>query len=463
MLDCVVVGGGLAGMVAARRLQELDMTPVVLEKSTEDGGGGNARISGGLVHLAWASMDESAVDLRARLDEETDGEIEPELAEVLAENAGRAMAWLTEQGVETRPKGDVGYMKFALYPHRPGTGRRIRREFGPDKMMMRLYENVRSAGGDIRLGAVATGLRRMDSNDSYVVTYSTKDGGQQEVEARTVVVADGGFQANHELLAQYVGPNAGLCVLRGMATGTGDGLTMLLEAGGTATGLGRVYGHMVSLDALHNDELWPYPALDKLCLDGLLIGRRGNRLDHDATTGVELVTLLARGEDPRGTTLLFDDELWSTAGADNPYNSAVPNPDLVDRGAEVFTADSIEALAGQLGLNPAILVRSVEEHNVKGVAPRIEKAPFHATKVIPGITYTMGGVRIDSGCAVLSRDGVAMTGLYAAGSATGGVDGGPHGGYAGGLAVALEQGLLAAEGIVRQLSGAGAHAEGAHV
>lgn len=443
-------------MVAARRLQELGSQPLVLEKATVDGGMNNARISGGLVHLAWAAMDDDRDALRARLDAETDGEIDPQLADALAGNAGRAITWLAGQGVETQPKGDVGYQKHALYPHRPGTGRRLRAEFGPDRMIMRLYETFREAGGIVRLGSTACGLRRDPDRACWIVTYQSSDapGAGRELAARSVVVADGGFQANPEMLSRYVGPNAGLCALRAMDTATGDGLRMLLDSGAGALGLGRVYGHMVSRDALHNDELWPYPALDKLCLQGALVDRGGGLFAHRATNGVELVTLLARGEDPRGYAVVFDDELWETAGRDNPYNTAVPNPDLVARGAHFASAADLDGLAAELGVPPRELRSAIAAHSaVPGNRP-IRTAPFHAIRVVPGISFTMGGVRIDAGASVLHRNGERIPGLYATGSTVGGVHGGPHGGYVGGLAVAIELGLIAAETIA-----AGAKAE----
>lgn len=455
MLDCVVVGGGLGGMVAARRLQELGLDPLVLEKGAEDGGRGNARISGGLIHLAWGAMDEGPEALRRRLDVETDGEIDPALADVLAENAAQAIEWLTGEGVETKAKGDAAYMKHALYPHRPGTGRRIRPEFGSDLLITTLYRNFREAGGTVRLGSAVTRLAPDPDAGAWVVGHRTDDGSEEEVRARAVVIADGGFQGNAEMLGRYVGPNAGLCVLRAMDSSTGDGLRMALAAGAGASGLGRVYGHMVSHDALTNDQLWPYPALDKLCLQGALVDRNGRLLDHAATTGVELVTLLARVEDPRGYALVFDEELWQTAGKDNPYNTAVPNPDLVDRGGHFRSAETIEELAGELGVQPAAVVAAVEAHNADGGQRPITRSPFHAIRVIPGITFTMGGVTIDAGSAVLTPDGDRLPGLFAVGSTVGGVHGGPHGGYAGGLAVALVLGLIAAESI------AGTGAEGA--
>jgi len=63
----------------------------------------------------------------------------------------------------------------------------------------------------------------------------------------------------------------------------------------------------------------------------------------------------------------------------------------------------------------------------------IEAPPFYAIPVCAGITYTMGGIRIDADARVLRPDGSAIDGLYAAGSTIGGLNGGPNSGYVGGL------------------------------
>jgi fumarate reductase flavoprotein subunit len=445
MRDVTIVGGSLAGLVTARRLQQHGLRPLVLEKSDTEGGLGNARISGGLIHLAWEPLDADPTTLERRLLEETDGEIAPDIAAALANMAREAIDWLGQEGVEMRPKSQVPYQKFALYPPRAGTARQIEPDSGPDRMVMTLYNGFSGAGGDVWLGCTAEDLRPGEAEGTWSVGFRRGSVAHRE-DSHAVVIADGGFQANQEMLTRYVGPNAGLSALRAMTTATGDGLRMLLANGASATGLGRVYGHMVSYSALVNEKLWPYPAVDKLCLTGALVNRVGDLINHRATTGVELVTLLARSEDPRGISVIFDDSVWNTAGKDNPYNSPVPNPDLVDRGGHHVTADSIDALERALGVKPGRLGAALEAHEASGGVV-MNVPPFHAARVVPGITFTEGGAQIDATGAVIDRTGAPIPGMYAAGSAAGGIHGGPRGGYVGGLAVALEMGLIVADAI----------------
>ena len=65
-----------------------------------------------------------------------------------------------------------------------------------------------------------------------------------------------------------------------------------------------------------------------------------------------------------------------------------------------------------------------------------------AVHVMPGVTHTIGGLRVDTSARVLDERGRPIPGLYAAGADVGGIS---TGGYASGLAAALVLGLTAAE------------------
>jgi fumarate reductase flavoprotein subunit len=275
-----------------------------------------------------------------------------------------------------------------------------------------------------------------------------------------VLVADGGFQANTELLSRYIGPNAGLCLLRATTTGTGDGLRMLLDNGAGAVGLGRVYGHLVSLDALHNDDLWPFPHLDELCMAGLVLTRYGNRFPVTTTSPVALVTQMARSDDPRGFTVIFDDELWKGPAGRGQLGLPAANPELAGRGGHLVSSETIAGLAELLGVAKDRLVEAAEQHNMSSGSYAIAHPPFYAARLVPGITFTMGGAKIGPDAAVRAPDGVPIPGLFAAGSTAGGIQGGPNGGYVGGLAIAATFGYIAAESIAEQVARAGQRPSG---
>ena len=444
---CIIVGGGLAGMVAARRLQQLGVAATVLEKGNVEGGIGNVVISGGLFHIAWQPPDVPADMKRRHLIAETAGEIDPELALALAQESDHLIPWLEAEGVEMRPKTDDPASRWTLWPFRAGPGRRLMPDLGPSRAMQHLYRRFVGAGGDLRLGVTAHTLE--PGAGLWRVAYRSGSG-DGSAEAACVLFADGGFQANKELLSRYVGPNAGLCLLRASTSGTGDGLRMLLENGADAVGLGRVYGHLVSIDALTSDELWPFPHLDELCLAGLVVTRYGGRVPVD-TSAVGLVTRMARSDDPRGFIAVFDEDLWNSSHARGKLGLPAPNPELIKRGARMFSSPTLAGLAEQLGMEPDRLLTAVADHNSVRVDAPLESAPFHAVPIVPGITFTMGGVKIGPNAEVRRPSGEPIHGLYAAGSTVGGIQGGPDGGYVGGLATAATFGFIAASSIALQM------------
>jgi succinate dehydrogenase/fumarate reductase flavoprotein subunit len=65
-------------------------------------------------------------------------------------------------------------------------------------------------------------------------------------------------------------------------------------------------------------------------------------------------------------------------------------------------------------------------------------------RVSPGITHTIGGLRIDEHARVLDEAEQPIEGLWSAGADVGGIS---AGGYASGLAAALVFGRIAAESV----------------
>ena len=72
----------------------------------------------------------------------------------------------------------------------------------------------------------------------------------------------------------------------------------------------------------------------------------------------------------------------------------------------------------------------------------IEDPPYYVIEVVPAITFTFGGLLVDSEARVLDRDGRPIPGLHAAGADAGGLY---VRAYAGGIAAALVFGLRAAQ------------------
>ena len=220
------------------------------------------------------------------------------------------------------------------------------------------------------------------------------------------VLATGGFQGDPTLVTEYIEP-AGSLRLRANPWSAGDGLRYGLGRGAElSAGMDEFYGRNMP-DADYTEEQFVPLAQ--------LYGR------------------LARVFNDRGEEFFEGEVSWS-------------ENDLVQA-----TARQPGARAWYLLDDEALKEPTVAE-KVTAVATRAQPSalPFPApsgtriaVRVKPGITHTIGGLRIDEKARVQGVDG-----LFAAGADVGGIS---TGGYASGLAAALVFGRIAAESVLRGL------------
>jgi succinate dehydrogenase/fumarate reductase flavoprotein subunit len=120
--NVAVVGGGLAGLVAANRCAQLGLRTVLLEKGASPDGDSNARISTGLFHLAWRPLDAPGAELEAAMVAATDGDIAPGIARAIAANAAVALRWLIDEGISFAPSRDAAAFRWQVAPHGVNVG-----------------------------------------------------------------------------------------------------------------------------------------------------------------------------------------------------------------------------------------------------------------------------------------------------------------------------------------------------
>lgn len=456
--DIVIIGGGLAGLSTANRAAELGLNPVVLEQGNDAQYFCNSRFAGGLLHVAFKDMAGDADDIAAAVGKFTGDDAATTNGPVLAAESGRALAWLRAEGAKFIRGGRLEFMRWVLAPPRPRGAGLDWKGRGPDVLLRRLTANLGERGGTIRLDARARELIVEDGRVAGVVADIA--GRTERIAAPAVVVADGGFQANMDLMRRFVSPQPDKLLQRGAATGRGDGLAMAEAAGARLVGMDRFYGHVLGREAFENDRLWPYPIVDPIAAASLVVDADGRRFLDEGRGGVYIANEIAKLDDPLTATVVFDEAVWTGLAADNRYPPCM-NPVFVQAGGTVLEAGDLETLAQKAGLSPEGLAQTVAAHNAaidgsgSGWTPArrtrpytphpVATPPFRAIPVCAGITYTMGGIAIDERSRAQHRDGGAIPGLYAAGSASGGMEGGPTAAYLGGLAKAVITGLRAAE------------------
>ena len=227
--------------------------------------------------------------------------------------------------------------------------------------------------------------------------------------AGPLLLATGGFQADARLVQRHIRPAAPLR-LRANPWSAGDGLRHGLERGAALS-----------------------PAMDEF------YGRNMPDCDFGEADFVPLAQLYgrhARVFNERGEEFFHGEVSWS-------------ENDLVQATARQPGARAWYVV-DERALEERVRERTVREL-VDAAPTRVDPGdlPFSApagavaaVRVKPGITHTIGGLRIDQRARVLAPGGAPVGGLYAAGADAGGIS---AGGYASGLAAALVFGLIAAE------------------
>lgn len=464
VIDCdvAVIGGGISGMLAAVRSAQGGRRVVVFEKSSEERYLCNSRITAGIWHCCLSDVLSEASELERKIQQVTGGNARPDLARAVARDGVRAVRYMQSLGVRFI-KGPYDYQSFMLSPPTLTPQGRQWEGRGGDVMLRTLEAELVRHRGRILRGHRAT---RLLKETDRVVGFTGERADQRlfQVKADAVVIADGGFQANHELMRGPISNAPDKVFQRNARSGAGDGLQMAVRAGAALSDLRGFYGHVLSIDAFDNDKLWPYNWLDYILAAGIVVGRDGRRFSDEGQGGVDMANAIAAADDPAGKVVIADRRIWEERGT---FGLLPPNPRLIEAGATVHQAQTIQELARRAGVDPAGLAAEVDAYNesvrggtLSGLQPArsthkfeaypIVQPPFMAFPVCAGITYTMGGISINAHAQVLEQAGTAIAGLYAVGCASGGLEGGEMKGYVGGLVKSSVTGLRAAEHILGQ-------------
>jgi fumarate reductase flavoprotein subunit len=388
------------------------------------------------------------------------------------------MRWLQAEGAKfIKVPREGRHASWSMAPPRPAKPGFSWEGRGPDNTLRCLTDNLKRRGGTIHLGTKAQ--RLLFDGDRCIGLEALRDGGTVRYAAGSLVLADGGFQANPKLVERFISRHPECLTQRNAGTGTGDALLMAEAAGALLTRTERFYGHLLVQESMTNTLLWPYPTIDTLASSAIVVDRSGRRFLDEGMGGVAMTNLIARLDDPLSATAIFDHALWEGAGK---LEFTPPNPYVASCGGTLTSAPDIRALASAIGVPPDALADTVASYNaaierdavaslkpartpgrmfgvlrssdIRTTLQPIKQPPFYAIRLCAGLTYTTGGIAIDARAQVIKPNGAPIPGLYAAGACTGGLEGGPMAGYIGGLCKALSLGYIAAASIAATSIGA---------
>jgi len=459
--DVVVVGCGNAALCAALSAHDGGARVLVLEKAPEAWRGGNSAFSGGLFRFAFKGVEdiyelvpdlsdeekatyeipaytsEQFFDDLARLTEyETDGD----LASTLIGESLPTLKWMRTKGLRLVPA--AGRQAFKVGGKLRFWGGLVLEIVGGGRGLIdSLLDAVKKTDIEIRFETKAA--RLLTDHQSGAVTGAEVRGpeGPYEVHAPSVVLASGGFEANAEMRCRYLGPGWELARVRGTPYNTGDGIRMALEIGAQS------YGHWSGCHAVQWDlNSPPYGSLtvgesyQKHSYPfGILVNVEGRRfLDEGAD--FRNYTYAKYGhvvlKQPRRTAWqVFDQKVVHMLRAEYRIREVTK-----------VEADTLEKLAEGMEIDVQGFVKTVKEYNASirkdveydptikdgkctvGIDPPksnwalpLDAPPYVAYGVTTGITFTFGGVRVNTKAEVLNTENAVIPGLFAAGELVGGV------------------------------------------
>lgn len=145
--------------------------------------------------------------------------------------------------------------------------------------------------------------------------------------------------------------------------------------------MNRFYEHVLCLDAMRNDDLWPLPIMDFLCTAGIVVDSSARRFTDEGLGGVSITNALAALPDPLSAIVIFDKEIWN-----GPGREYLPptNPALFSNGGTLYTAADLKGLVSKLGLPAAALEETVAQAvDASGRKRSVRHAPRASTSLIP--------------------------------------------------------------------------------
>ncbi|MBQ4580357.1 MAG: flavocytochrome c [Clostridia bacterium] len=433
--DVVVIGAGGAGLAAAISAQQNGAKVIVVEKMPKVGG--NTILAGGAVN-AVEDRSEFAIKQNdsvywhyTQTLSGGDYQGNPELVMTLVSNAYDAIQWTKELGMEWLGEEAVFTVSGGLWPRawKPamvaGTG------------FFDTYTKYLGANPDtmtLMLNTKAEEILVNDKGAACGVVCTGETGNTITINAKSVVVATGGFSKNVELRMAY-DSIWGMLDEKVLSTNhegaTGDGVKMLQKLQADFIQMGNIQllplGDPVTGSLSGNIE---HGVDSRIFVNksGLRYGDEGGRRD-------DMTNDLFAQEDAL-MWIVMDSDTYPTGDELNNFGETANQ--LVAAGRAV-KADTLEELAALMGVDAENLKATIAEYNEYciggakyGQADQfgrtlfgepINDGPFYAGARVPTVHHTMGGVRIDTLCRVYNENGEIIDNLYAAGEVTGGIHG----------------------------------------
>jgi fumarate reductase flavoprotein subunit len=449
----VVIGSGGSGLVAALTAAEGGVSVILFEKRPIPGGTSNfpsgpfaveSKIQRQKYHSLTRDeafkifMDHRHWKANARL------------VRAFMDESASTIAWLQQQGIEFTEAS--AFWEGGFYTQHLIKGRGA-------AMVKTLVAKAKQKGVKIHLETPAKKIFKDGEQIGGVIVEDTS-GKTMQVNAKTVIIATGGYANNKEMINKYTGFDLGHNLFMPLDLKlTGDGIQMAWEVGAAEEGMGvlqlqyAIPGPVITaippIDLLEEHLSKKY--VDILSRQPYLwINQQGKRFcDESLVANWPFGANAIARQKNKIAFLIFDETTkknMEEEGVIYGVGSAVlPTSKIVDldgqikscldKGSEnIFVANSLKELSNQMGIESDLLQKTIHEYNKfceKGYDDLFAKNPkyllpvkepkFYAFKVHLRFWGTLGGIRINEKTEVLNNENEVIPGLYAVGNDAGGL------------------------------------------
>jgi fumarate reductase flavoprotein subunit len=458
--DVVILGTGGAGMAAAITAAEGGAKVVLLEKRPFPGGASNTPVGFSFVQKDLDSRDKA---FKVHM-ERTFWTANADLVRAFTDTSGEIPEWLIKLGAQAK----VAESRPMMGEPAPGSGRfqndmstqgycslkAIGRGHGGAQLIKTLVAKARKMGIEILFSTPGKKIL-IAGNRINGVYAETKNNNLVQVDARVVIVATAGFNEDPEMIKKYSGYDFTLDWYGNCEEGdyfnlcpnlrlTGDGIKMSWAVGADKGRIGiPIWPHVPGPGVIGN---MPWIMLSQVRIiqeqPYLWVNQDGQRfMNEEVIPGrVPAGNLIAR-QPGKCATVIFDgatrrhmeeesiDKIYFIFPAKTLTDIESDMRRLIAQGNKhVFIADSLDELAGQAGINPVSLKKTVEKYNhycEKGYDDQYAKNPkylrpvkiprFYGIRVYNTAYGTSGGIKVNGKTEVLTTEGKIIPGLYAAG------------------------------------------------
>ena len=475
--DVVIVGAGGAGMTAAITAADAGKSVIIVE-SQPMAGGNSIRATGGMNaghtkyqdELTWDEAGESEAveatlakandfadnktitNLAGKVQEQWDaykaepkgyfdsvelmeldtliggkGVNDPKLVETLAKESEDAIDWLNEQSKEA-DESNSGLTSVGQFGG--ASVKRIHRPLNSDGkttavgsyLIPILEKNAQTRDVEFLFDTTAKEIV-MNDGKAAGIKAETKDGKELTVNAKSVILATGGFGANNDMVKKQ-NPALDGYITTNAAGAQGQGIEMATAKGidAATVDMKQIQLHpTVHVDEKDNAHL----ITEGLRGDGaILVNKEGKRFTNEV--GTRDAVSAAENEQTDGQAwLIIDQEMVDASAVIQGYINA----------GYTVSGETYEDLAKEMGADPAVFAQTMADWNScvekkedtefgrTSFVKQLAQGPYYALLVQPGVHHTMGGLKINEKTEVLNTKDEVIPGLFAAGEVTGGVHG----------------------------------------